>query len=82
MHRMACTERSKRSGGRCFLRAGRRATTSFNAEKGTVMFCNTCNNSTIWIILLIIILFGWGGFGCGCGCGNESNGCGCGCGCN
>ena len=56
------------------------------AEKGTIMFCNSCNNSSIWLIILIIILFGWGGngigCGCGCGCDNNNNGCGCGCGCN
>ena len=58
-----------------------------SAEKGSIMFCNTCNNSSIWLIILIIILFGWGGNGIGCGCG-CSNGCGCesnngcGCGCN
>ena len=26
------------------------------------MFCNGCNNSSLWLIILIIILFG-----CGCG---------------
>ncbi len=51
-----------------------------SAEKGTVMFCNNCNNSAIWLIILIIILFGWGGSGFGC-C-ESNNGCGCGCGCN
>lgn len=42
------------------------------------MFCNSCNNSTLWLIILIIILFGCGNNGCGCG-GND---CGCGCGNN
>ena len=55
---------------------------STRAEKGTNMFCNSCNNSSVWLIILIIILFGWGGFGCGCGCDTGNNGCGCGCGCN
>ena len=46
------------------------------------MFCNSCNNSNVWLIILIIILFGCGnnGFG-GCGCNNDccggNNGCGC-----
>lgn len=43
------------------------------------MFCNGCNNSSLWIIILIIILFGCGGFGNGCGCGYSNNNCGCGC---
>ena len=47
------------------------------------MFCNNCNTSALWIIILIIILFGCGG--CGNGCGGCGNGCGCGsnngCGC-
>jgi hypothetical protein len=56
---------------------------SLRGERETHMFCNSCNNNGLWIIILIIILFGWGGsgFGCGCGCDNN-NGCGCGCGCN
>lgn len=55
------------------------------AEREIIMFCNGCNNSTLWIIILIIILFGWGGNGYGCGCGNncgcgcDNNNCGCGC---
>ena len=67
-------------------RAGRGEIKYCSAEKGTIMFCNSCNNSSIWLIILIIILFGWGGngigCGCGCGCENNNNGCGCGCGCN
>lgn len=49
------------------------------------MFCNGCNNSSLWIIILIIILFGCGGcgFNSGCGCNNncgcDNNNCGCGC---
>ena len=60
-------------------RAGRRRNYSPSAEKGTVMFCNSCNNNgTLWLIILIIILFGWNG--CGCGCENNCGGnCGCGC---
>ena len=73
--------RTARSSG--FCRVGRWSAEFLRAEKGTVMFCNSCNNSSIWIILLIIILFGYGGFGCGCGCGCDNNcgnnGCGCGC---
>ena len=46
------------------------------------MFCNGCNNSGLWLIILIIILFGCCGNGCGCnndcGCSNN-NSCGCGC---
>ena len=69
-------------------RAGRRQLKIISAEKGTTMFCNSCNNG-IWLIILIIILFGWGGngngMGCGCGCNNNccNNGC-CdnNCGCN
>ena len=47
------------------------------------MFCNGCNNGSLWLIILIIILFGCGGnCGCGnnCGCGGNcgcDNGCGC-----
>ena len=50
-------------------------------ERETDMFCNGCNNGSLWIIILIIILFGWGNNGCGCGC---DKGCGCNynCGCN
>ena len=57
-----------------------------SAEKGYYMFCNGCNNSSLWLIILIIILFGCGngcGNNCGCGCGNScgcGNNCGCGCG--
>ncbi|MDY3860635.1 MAG: hypothetical protein SO014_08390 [Candidatus Limivicinus sp.] len=51
-------------------------------EREINMFCNSCNNSGLWLIILIIILFG-GGCGCGCGnscgCDNNNNGCGCGC---
>ena len=50
-------------------------------RKGTIMFCNGCNNSSLWLIILIIILFGCGN-GCGynnCGCGCDNNNCGCGC---
>ena len=43
------------------------------------MFCNSCNNNGLWIIILIIILFGCGNNGFGCGC---DNGCNNGCGCN
>ena len=53
-------------------------------RKGAIMFCNNCNNSSLWLIILIIVLFGYGGNGCGCGCGNEcgcGNSCGSGCGC-
>ena len=53
-------------------------------RKGAIMFCNNCNNSSLWLIILIIVLFGYGGNGCGCGCGNEcgcGNNCGSGCGC-
>ena len=43
------------------------------------MFCNSCNNSCLWIIIILILLFtcggSWGGSNCGC----ENNGCGCGC---
>ena len=41
------------------------------------MFCNSCNNSALWLIILIIVLFGYGnnGYGCNNGCGND-------CGCN
>ena len=49
-------------------------------ERETIMFCNSCNNNGLWILILIIILFGCGnGYGCGC-----DNNCGCnnGCGCN
>ena len=60
------------------LRAGRRNTEFPCAEKGKPMFCNSCNNNGLWIIILIIILFGCGGNGFGCGCDNN-NGCGCGC---
>jgi len=53
-------------------------------RKGTIMFCNGCNNSSLWLIILIIILFGCGN-GCGNGCGCSYNNCGCdnncGCGC-
>ena len=43
------------------------------------MFCDNCNNSSLWLIILIIILFGCGN-GCGCSnnCGCDNN-CGCGC---
>lgn len=45
------------------------------------MFCNSCNNNGLWIIILIIILFGGFGNSCGCGnnCGCDNNSCGCGC---
>ena len=43
------------------------------------MFCNSCNNSTLWLVILIIILFGCGNNDCGCnnncGCGNNCGGC-------
>ena len=52
---------------------------SFARRKEPVMFCNSCNNSSLWIILLIIIIFGYGGFGCGCGCENNCGGNNCGC---
>ena len=52
-------------------------------RKGANMFCNNCNNSGLWLIILIIILFGYGNNGCGsnCGCCNDgcNNNCGCGC---
>ena len=55
-------------------------------ERDIAVFCNGCNNSTLWIIILIIILFGCGcgnnGCGNGCGCASNygcDNNCGCGC---
>ena len=63
-----------------------RVVKSSSAEKGTIMFCNGCNHSYLWLIIILIILFGWNGngcgnsCGCGCGCGcDNNNGCGCGC---
>ena len=54
---------------------------SLRGERESTMFCNSCNNNGLWILILIIILFGCGnGFG-GCGCDNNC-GCGNGCGCN
>ncbi len=52
---------------------------AFGAEKGKTMFCNGCNNNSLWVLILIIILFG-----CGNGCGSNCGGCGCdnNCGCN
>jgi len=46
------------------------------------MFCNSCNNSWLWILIILILLFSCGGsYG-----GGWNNGCcehnGCGCGCN
>ena len=41
------------------------------------MFCNSCNNSTLWLVILIIILFGCGNNGC---CSNDCGGSNCGCG--
>ena len=41
------------------------------------MFCNSCNNSTLWLVILIIILFGCGNNGC---CGSDCGGNNCGCG--
>ncbi len=52
------------------------------------MFCNSCNNGWLWIIIILILLFSCGGWGgCGNNCGNWGNNCGCennscGCGCN
>ena len=46
------------------------------------MFCNNCNNSSRWLIILIIILFGYGNNGCGNNCGCCNDGCGNNCGCN
>ena len=43
------------------------------------MFCNSCNNNGLWILILIIILFGCGNNDCCCGnnnCGCGNNGCG------
>ena len=51
-------------------------------RKGAIMFCNNCNNSSLWLIILIIILFGYGNNGCGNNCGCCNDGCGNNCGCN
>lgn len=50
-------------------------------EREIIMFCNSCNNSCLWLIIILIILFAGGG-SWGCGCDNNNNGCGCNCGCN
>ena len=36
------------------------------------MFCNSCNNGWLWIIIILIPLFS-----CGGGCGNWGNNRGC-----
>ncbi len=50
------------------------AAKSLGAEKGyQIMFCNSCNGSWLWIIVILILLCavnGNGGWGC---CGNSGN---------
>ena len=40
------------------------------------MFCNSCNNGWLWILIILILLFSCGGNTWGsCGCGCENNSC-------
>lgn len=41
------------------------------------MFCNSYNNSWLWILIILILLFSCGGNSWNNGCGCENN-CGCG----